>query len=250
MLRSAARIMPQAVTTVSVAVTACCGKGTTSWPRRSTFAAYTFTAAVSTCCNVFSEIASGSPRLSASRAAAQKSADFTPLRATRRPGLPPRLAALRCTAFGIYFNSSRHRLAPRRRLIRLGLELLVLWHFEVEQACRIKAKDVALGLLVEERQRGDRVRQVEIPVRPIRREQKLRLGLHRLEGRFGQLDVGTLQRLARIIHLLHVLARLALEQRRFRGAHHVFGIEPLHQERDPGESALDPHHFELRESLR
>ena len=39
MLRSAARIRPQAVTTVSVAVTAFGANGTTSWPRRSTLAA-------------------------------------------------------------------------------------------------------------------------------------------------------------------------------------------------------------------
>ena len=40
------------------------------------------------------------------------------------------------------------------------------------------------------------------------------------------------------------------EQRRFRRPHHVFGIEPLHQERHPGEPAFDPQHFEFRETLR
>ena len=46
-----------------------------------------------------------------------------------------------------------------------------------------------------------------------------------------------------------VLARPAPQQRRFRRAHHVFGIQPLHQERRPGEPALDPDHLQLRKAL-
>ena len=38
-------------------------------------------------------------------------------------------------------------------------------HFEIEDVRGVDAKDVALGPLREERQRGDRRRQIEIPMR-------------------------------------------------------------------------------------
>lgn len=38
-------------------------------------------------------------------------------------------------------------------------------HFEIEDVRGVDAKDVALGPLREERQRGDRRRRIEIPMR-------------------------------------------------------------------------------------
>ena len=63
-------------------------------------------------------------------------------------------------------------------------------------------------------------------------------------------EVARLDRLRRVEHLAHVFARPALEQRRFRAAHQIFAVEPLHQERHPGEAALDPDHLQLGEALR
>ena len=48
---------------------------------------------------------------------------------------------------------------------------------EVEDALRVAAEDVALGLLAEERQVVDRARQVHVPMRIVGRVEELRLGL-------------------------------------------------------------------------
>ena len=78
---------------------------------------------------------------------------------------------------------------------------------------------------------------------------QLRLGLHGIEGRLQQLQVAPLQRLAGEVHLADVLARRPLQHRRLAHPHHELVVEPLHDERHPGEPALDPHQLELREAL-
>src|SRR5258707_14681986 len=91
--------------------------------------------------------------------------------------------------------------------------LVMLPGLELEELLGVAAKDVALGLLVEERQVVDRRRQVEVPVRIVGREAKLCLGVDRVERGFKQLAIaGELERLRRIVLLGHVLARQALAQ--------------------------------------
>ena len=86
-------------------------------------------------------------------------------------------------------------------------------------------------------------------MRPVGRIEQLAISPDRLERRLRELHVAALERLAGVVHVLHVLARPPLEQRTFRRAHHVFGIEPLHEEWNPGEAALDPDHLELGEAF-
>src|ERR1700733_16217276 len=108
-------------------------------------------------------MASGSPRLSASRAAAQKSRDLPaslpPRRTGPRLGLTARLAAFILRTAG----SSGDRHARGWRFP--GLDQLGLRYFEVEQARRVEPQNIAFGRFIEEWQRRDRIRQVEIPVR-------------------------------------------------------------------------------------
>jgi hypothetical protein len=120
---------------------------------------------------------------------------------------------------------------------------------QVEHPGGVAAQDAALLAFVQERQVVDGGRRVEIPMRPVRRVEKLRLGLDRLERRLDQLHVVKLDRLGRVVHVGDVLAGLALEERRLRGAHHVLGIEPLHQVGQPGEPAFDPNHLQLGEAF-
>ena len=97
----------------------------------------------------------------------------------------------------------------------------------------------------------DRARQIHVPVRIVRGVQQLRLGIDHLEGELQRLAVvHHLHRLGGEKHVAHVVARLLLEQRAVGRAHHVFVVEPLHQERYPGEPALDPDRLEARETLR
>src|ERR1700747_708032 len=99
---------------------------------------------------------SGAPRLSAWRARAQKSATVTGS-AIFAGRLITRLAVLRFAAAGIA-GLSRYRNAAGRRRFRLGE--LVLGDFQIEQPSSIQAQNVALGPFVQERQAGDRTRQV------------------------------------------------------------------------------------------
>src|ERR1700678_2893578 len=93
--------------------------------------------------------------------------------------------ALELGAYATSFSRRlrRNRLAPHWRF----LDLLVRRNRQAEQPRRIQPENVALGLFAEERQRSDRVRQIEIPVRPVGREQKLGFRLDRVEGRLGEL---------------------------------------------------------------
>ena len=128
------------------------------------------------------------------------------------------------------------------RLHRLGVE--------AEHPGGVAAEDVAAAGVAQERQVVDHARQVEVPVRVVRRPHQLGLGIDHLEGRFQDRAVARLlHRLRGVIHLAHVLARLALERGAIRGAHHVGVVEPLHQAIGPGQPALDPHHLELGEAL-
>src|SRR5262249_48849266 len=85
---------------------------------------------------------------------------------------------------------------------------------EPEQAGGVAAEDVALGLLLEERQVVDDRGQVEVPVRIVGRPDQLGLGVDHLEGGFEDREVvRDLHRLRGVEHLAHVFARLALAGR-------------------------------------
>src|SRR6516225_11884983 len=128
-------------------------------------------------------------------------------------------------------GTSRHSRPRRQHVLGAWAHALYL---QIEDACGIETQNIALGLLGEERQGGDGTRWVEVPVRPIGREQQLRLGLHGIEGRLQQLHVAPLQRLAGEVHLADVLARQPLEVGRLAYPHHELVVEPLHDERNPG----------------
>src|SRR5262245_21850210 len=122
--------------------------------------------------------------------------------------------------------------------------------FQVEHPRGIETQNVALGRLIEEGERPDRARRVEVPMRPIRGKQQLGLGLHGRERRLQKLEVAFLQRLTGEVHLTDVLARWTLEHGRLANAHHELMIEPLHDERYPGKPALYPDQLQFWEALR
>src|SRR3974377_855444 len=104
-------------------------------------------------------------------------------------------------------------------------------YFQVEHASRIQTEDVALALLAQEGDRGDRARRVEIPMRPVGREKQLRVRMHGMEGGLEQLHIALLQRLARKVHLSDVLARRALLQWGPAHRHYETLVPPLPKER-------------------
>src|SRR5262245_6561444 len=70
-------------------------------------------------------------------------------------------------------SATSHRLRPRSPdVARLRAQALDL---QVEDAGGVEAEDVALGLVGQERDGGDRAGRVEVPVRPVGREQQLRV---------------------------------------------------------------------------
>ena len=136
-------------------------------------------------------------------------------------------------------------IAELDQVLLLGLAA----RLQLEQPRRGAAEDVVLGLLGQERQVRDRRRQVEVPVRIVGGVHELGFRVHHAERHLQRLHVLNLHRLCGVVHVAHVLRRLLLQQRRFRRAQHVFVVELLHQERNPGEAGLDPQHRQLRESL-
>ena len=87
---------------------------------------------------------------------------------------------------------------------------LVSRDLEVEQAGGVQAEDVALGVLVEERQVEEDARQVEVPVRPVGGVDELGVGLDRRHRRLQEVEVVHLHRLRGEVHLADVLARRRL----------------------------------------
>src|ERR1700722_9015343 len=88
------------------------------------------------------------------------------------------------------------------------LQLLHRRWIEVEDSRRVEAKDVSLGLLREERQVGDLLRQIEIEMRPVRCVQKLGLGLDHVERTLKRLEVVRFHRLRRVPAMIaHVFGR-------------------------------------------
>src|SRR5262249_20275702 len=75
------------------------------------------------------------------------------------------------------------------------LFLLVVARRQLEQARRRAAENIVLGLLRQERQVPDRRRQVEIPMRIVRRIEELRLGIHHAERALHRVVVLNLHRL-------------------------------------------------------
>jgi hypothetical protein len=78
-----------------------------------------------------------------------------------------------------------------------GSKLLHRRRIEIEDPRGVQPKNIPLGLLRDERQVGDLARHVEVEVRPVRREQKLRVRLDHVEGALQRLEVVRLHRLRR-----------------------------------------------------
>src|ERR1700730_6600537 len=129
------------------------------------------------------------------------------------------------------------------------LFLLLVARLQLEQARRGAAEDVVLALLGEERQVVDGRRQIEVPMRIVGRVEEMVFRIHHAERLLQRFEVLDLHGLRGVIHIAHVFARLFPEQRTFGRSHHVFMVEPLHQERYPGNSGLDPDHRQLGEAL-
>src|SRR5260221_8280167 len=94
--------------------------------------------------------------------ASARSATFTTASAALRNATPsPATAAGDAAASGGTSRNSRtgseHVLCPRPHPL----------HVQIEDARRIQSQDIALCLLGQERDRGDRARRVEIPVPPV-----------------------------------------------------------------------------------
>src|SRR5579863_5476476 len=70
-----------------------------------------------------------------------------------------------------------------------ALSKFPLRHLDADEPRGVEAENVALRLLAQERQRGDGSRQVEIPMRPVRRKQQLRFCVDGVEGGSGELHV-------------------------------------------------------------
>src|SRR5579859_7311352 len=102
-------------------------------------------------------MASGTPRLSASRARAQNSVAGAAVLARR---LTARRAVLCFAAAAIVRSGGHGHTADWRRL---GPGELVLGNFQIEQAGRVQSQNVAFGPFAQERQAGDRIGQVEVP---------------------------------------------------------------------------------------
>src|SRR4029079_2208244 len=89
-----------------------------------------------------------------------------------------------------------------------GLSVRAAWtrlpRLQLEEAARVLAENVAFRLFAQEWQSRHLSRHVEVPVRPVRGVEQLRLRVNRLERRLEQLVVGALHRLRRVIHLLDV----------------------------------------------
>ena len=129
------------------------------------------------------------------------------------------------------------------------LFLLLVARRKLEQPRGGAAEDVVLALLRQERQVPDRRRQIEIPVRIVGGVEQLRFRVDHAERGLHRVVILNLHRLRRVIHVAHIIRRLLFQQRAFRRPQHVFVIEPLHQERNPGEARFHPHHRQFRESL-
>src|SRR5262245_16889303 len=85
------------------------------------------------------------------------------------------------------------------------------------------AEDVAAADFAQERQVVDHARQVEVPVRVVRRPHQLGLDVDHLERRFEDRAIARLlHRLRGVVHLAHVFAGPALERATTVCTYHVW----------------------------
>src|SRR6185437_7698483 len=84
-------------------------------------------------------------------------------------------------------------------------QLLYRCRVEIENPRGVQPENIALGLLGQERQVANFLRQVEIEMRPVGREHELRLGLDHLQRVLERLRMRRLHRLRRVVAIaVHV----------------------------------------------
>src|SRR5882757_7695616 len=127
--------------------------------------------------------------------------------------------------------------------------LLLIARRQLEYSRGGPAEYVVLGLLRQERQIPYGARQIEVPVRIVRRIHQLRFRIDHAERAFERHHILALHRLRCVIHVPHVVAGLLLEQRIFGNTQLIFVIETLHDKWNPGEPALDPDDRQFREAF-